>query len=165
MSEISRRRILTTGSALLGVALAGCGGDGGGDETTAEETATETAAEEAAEYDGWLEDAATFDGSVADRTGESEVTVEVGAQGNGGAFAFAPPAVRVSTGTTVRWEWTGEGSNHNVAAQEGASFESETVMEAGHTFSQTLEDPGVVKYQCTPHVSLGMKGVVEVVEG
>ncbi|MFB6141722.1 MAG: halocyanin domain-containing protein [Halorientalis sp.] len=114
------------------------------------------------QFGGWLSDVSNYDGTVADRTGQDEVTVRVGAQGNGGAFAFAPPAVRVDPGATVVWEWTGDGGQHNVVAQEGADFESQLTAEAGFTFEQTFESEGVVKYFCRPHRTLGMKGVVVV---
>jgi halocyanin-like protein len=115
------------------------------------------------DFDGWFEDVSNFDG-VVDRRGQSEVTVEVGAQGNGGAFAFGPAAIRVDPGTTVIWEWTGEGGGHNVVAEEGTdyAYESDLVSEAGFTFEHTFEQEGISKYYCTPHRSLGMKGAVVV---
>ena len=112
-------------------------------------------------FDGWMDDVGNYS-EVTDATGQSEVTVEVGAQGNGGAFAFGPPAVQVDPGTTIVWEWTGEGGQHNVQSEEGADFESELSAEAGFTFEQTFEEEGVIKYFCQPHLSLGMKGVVVV---
>ncbi|WP_137286046.1 halocyanin domain-containing protein [Halorussus salinisoli] len=111
-------------------------------------------------FDGWFDGVSNYDG-VVDETGQPEVTIEVGAKGNNGAFAFGPAAVRVDPGTTVVWEWTGEGGSHNVAAENG-SFESEMVGEQGHTFEQTFEENGVVKYACTPHKPMGMKGAVVV---
>jgi halocyanin-like protein len=143
-----RRRELLLGAAAGVSLLAGCGSGGSSDGS----------------FDGWLDGVSNFDGTVADRTGESEVTVTVGAEGNTGNLAFAPAAVRVSTGTTVVWEWNGNGGRHNVHAMEGGSFQSQTRNEAGHTFSETFDETGAVKYQCDPHVTLGMKGVVDVVE-
>jgi halocyanin-like protein len=109
---------------------------------------------------GWFENVSNYDG-VVDQTGSSEVTIEVGAQGNDGAFAFGPAAVRVDPGTTVVWEWTGDGGTHNVAAEEG-SFESELVGEAGHSFEHAFEEAGVYKYACSPHQTIGMKGAIVV---
>jgi len=109
---------------------------------------------------GWFGNVSNYDG-VVDQTGESEVTVEVGAQGNDGAFAFGPAAVRVDPGTMVVWEWTGDGGNHNVVAEEG-SFESELVGESGHTFEHAFEETGVFKYACSPHEAMGMKGAIVV---
>ena len=122
-----------------------------------------TAAAQSISYDGWLDDVGNFDGSTADATGQGEVTVTVGAQGNGGAFAFDPPAVHVDTGTTVIWEWTGQGGQHNVV-EDGGGYESELSSEEGFTFEHTFEESGISKYYCSPHRSLGMKGAVAVGE-
>jgi halocyanin-like protein len=110
--------------------------------------------------DGWFENVSNYDG-VVDRTGESEVTLTVGATGNNGNFAFGPAAVRVDPGTNVVWKWLGKGGSHNVVAEDG-SFESEIVDKKGHTFEHTFEEEGVFKYACTPHQTLGMKGAVVV---
>ncbi|MFB6173831.1 MAG: halocyanin domain-containing protein [Halobacteriales archaeon] len=115
-----------------------------------------------ASFGGWLSNTSNYDG-VADKTGQSEVTITVGAEANGGAFGFAPAAVHVDKGTTVVWEWNGKGGAHNVAGAEGAGFSSGApVAEAGTTFEHTFEESGTYKYQCDPHASLGMKGVVAV---
>jgi halocyanin-like protein len=108
-----------------------------------------------------MSDVGNYDG-VVDQTGSGEVTVTVGAEGNGGNFAFGPAAVQVDPGTTVVWEWNGEGGQHNVVTEEGGDFESELSSEAGFTFEQTLEEEGVIKYFCQPHRALGMKAVVVV---
>ncbi|MEF8880908.1 MAG: halocyanin domain-containing protein [Halapricum sp.] len=110
-------------------------------------------------FDGWLENTSNFDGLI-DRTGQSEVTVSVGVSGNGGPNGFGPPAIRVDPGTTVVWEWTGDGY-HNVEAEDGA-FRSESTDSAGYTFEQIFEEEGVVKYLCRPHEPMGMKGAVVV---
>ena len=112
-------------------------------------------------FGGWMSDVGNYS-EVADQTGNSEVTVQVGTEANGGAFGFGPAAVQVDPGTTVVWEWTGEGGQHNVVAQDGGSFESDLVAEAGFTFEHTFEEEGVTTYYCQPHRSLGMKGVVVV---
>ncbi|QKG94066.1 halocyanin domain-containing protein [Halorubrum salinarum] len=125
----------------------GDGGDGGDTQYLGEEP----------DYGGWMEGANNYEQTV-DATGQDEVTVSVGA---GDGLSFGPAAVAVSTGTTVVWEWTGQGGGHNVAADSGA-FESETVTEEGHTFEYTFEETGTFTYECTPHSSVGMKGAVVV---
>jgi halocyanin-like protein len=110
-------------------------------------------------YDGWLSNANDFE-AVVDRTGRGEVQVAVGA---GSGLSFDPVAVRVSPGTTIRWEWTSFGGGHNVVEENGV-FESELLFEEGSTFSHTLDEPGVYRYVCTPHQTQGMLGVVEVVD-
>lgn len=118
------------------------------------------AQEDDVDYGGWFDDVDNFEGTV-DRTGQTEVTVEVGAGGNGGNFAFEPPAVRVDAGTTVVWKWTGRGGRHNVVAED-AGFESDLTDDAGFTFGHTFDRGGVVRYYCRPHRNVGMKGAVAV---
>jgi len=110
-------------------------------------------------------DVTDVDGGTEDLRGESEVTVEVGASGNGGNLAFSPAGIWVDPGTTVTWEWTGEGGDHNVESTGGpAEFSSELVGDAGFTFEFefTEEHAGITNYQCNPHASLGMLGAVAV---
>jgi halocyanin-like protein len=142
---MERRRFLAVVGA---AAFAGCtgGGDsGGGDE----------------EYGDWFDGVTNYDGEEADLTGESEPTVLVGAGEDD--LKFDPPAIRVSAGTTVVWEWTGRGGRHNVFEQDEA-FESEYYSEEGATFEFTFEETGLYKYYCVPHDDLGMKGGVRVIE-
>ncbi|EMA08188.1 halocyanin domain-containing protein [Haloferax denitrificans] len=126
------------------------------------EASTESAGEGDADLDAWFENTSNFDGVEA-QTGLQRVTVDVGAQANGGAFGFGPAAIRVSKGTTVAWTWTGEGGSHNVVAEDG-SFESDLVSAGGHTFEHTFEEAGTYTYACTPHKTLGMKGAVVVTD-
>jgi halocyanin-like protein len=100
-------------------------------------------------------------GSGTDATGQSEVTIQVGA-GSGG-LAFAPAAVHVDPGTTITWEWTGEGGSHNVAAtSDNADFESS--IQSSGTFEWQVPDDlsGIVEYQCDPHSGQGMLGAIAV---
>ncbi|MFC7204271.1 halocyanin domain-containing protein [Haloferax namakaokahaiae] len=116
------------------------------------------------DFGGYLDG---VDGGYQDNRGQSEVTVEVGAAGNGGDLAFAPAGMWIDPGTTVTWEWTGNGGGHNVVASEGASLDSGSpVAEAGTTYEYTFEegDAGITKYHCAPHEALGMLGAVAVGE-
>ena len=168
-SERHTRRSVILSIGTLGLtALAGCSGSGGGgsEGDGGSGTAAETESDDGsggggtASFDGWMENVGNYDG-VVDETGNDEVTVAVGADSNGGAYAFDPAAVRVSSGTTVVWEWTGQGSQHNVAAN-GGGFESEYAVEKGFTFEHTFSESGTYEYVCTPHQALGMRGVVVV---
>ncbi|MFC4451654.1 halocyanin domain-containing protein [Halorussus aquaticus] len=143
---MDRRTFLKGAAGVAGVTAAGIG-------ASAPVAAQST-------FDGWLDGVSNYDG-VVDETGKSEVTVEVGAKGNNGNFAFGPAAVRVDPGAKVVWKWTGKGGSHNVVAEDG-SFESKMTDSQGHTFSQTFDSKGVVKYACVPHKAMGMKGAVVV---
>ncbi|MFB6228077.1 MAG: halocyanin domain-containing protein [Halobacteriales archaeon] len=161
---IDRRTILKRAGAatLASVALAGCsgdgddGGNGNGNGTTEGGNGN---GDGTSGFGGWLDGANNYDGTVEDMTGSDTVTVEVGAGDTG--LAFGPAAVQISTGTTIEWEWTGVGGGHNVHAQEGASFESDTHTESGVHFTHTFEEAETVTYQCDPHQTV-MKGAVVV---
>ncbi len=115
------------------------------------------------DYGGWFDGVDNYDGETVDRTGEDSVEITVGAQGNGGAFAFDPPAVRVEPGTEVVWQWTGEGGGHNVVSDGDGPLDSgDPVASADTTYSYTFEETGIYNYVCVPHESLGMKGAVVV---
>ena len=159
---LDRRAFVRTAAAIgATTALAGCGGGGGGgsDGESADGgggdgggSGDQQYLSQEPDYGGFLDDATNYERTV-DMTGPDSVTVD--------GLSFGPAAVAVSTGTTVTWEWTGEGGQHNVAGADG-NFESETVGEAGHTFEHTFEESGVYTYACTPHQAVGMKGAVSV---
>ncbi|MFC6824567.1 halocyanin domain-containing protein [Halopelagius fulvigenes] len=152
-----RRRFLrAAGGVAVGGFLAGCTSDGGDGSGSGGGEPTDGGPET---VDEWLSDTDNYD-SVAEMTGESTVTVEVGARGNNGSNAFAPPAVEVSPGTTVVWEWV-EGY-HNVVSTDGAVDSGSP--EKGASFEYTFESPGVTRYYCEPHESVGMKGAIVVSE-
>ncbi|NIC00731.1 halocyanin domain-containing protein [Halobacterium sp. R2-5] len=144
---IGRRRFVqaTTALAVGGAALT---------------TARPARAQSETDLEAWFENVSNYDG-VVDERGASTVPVAVGASGNGGGFAFGPAAVRVDPGTTVRWEWTGDGGMHNVAATDDA-YESDLVDAEGETFEWTFEAEGVSRYVCVPHEAMGMKGAIVV---
>lgn len=182
----SRRRDVLRGIGVTGVfALAGCTGGGGGGGGDGEDTTTESSGDDSddgdsetttsgemtttsgsmevpSEVSDYLSDTGNFDGTVEDMTGTGNVNVTVGAQGNGGNFAYAPAAIRIDAGTDVNWSWNGEGGSHNVVHEDG-DFESSLVSDSGNDFQHTFEETGVYLYYCAPHKSLGMKGAVIVV--
>lgn len=132
------------------------------DTATDTRTPTETAGGGTSAIDEYLAETSNYDGTVTDRTGSGRVTVAVGAQGNGGGFAFGPAAVRVDTGTTVVWQWTGEGGQHNVVAEDGTFDSGDPVAGSDATFEYTFGESETWLYYCSPHKALEMKGAVVV---
>ncbi len=144
-ASMSRRGLLRTGAAGV-AATAGLAASSG----------TAVAA-----YDDWFDNVDNYDGTH-DYRGRDEIRIEVGAGDNG--LLFGPAAVLIDHGTTVVWEWTGEGGDHNVV-DEDDTFESDLTAEAGHTFEHTFDDAeegDVFRYVCSPHEQAGMKGAVAV---
>lgn len=112
------------------------------------------------DYGDWFEGVENYKGTV-DATGQKELHVTVGAEGNGGNFAFDPSAVRIDPGTTVVWTWTGEGGTHDVADKE-VGYASDMQSEEGATYALKFDGEGISKYVCEPHEAMGMKGAVVV---
>jgi halocyanin-like protein len=156
-----RRRTLLRSTAVAAaggaVALAGCQGGGGGDDD-------DEFVPEEPNYQGWLNGVSNYRGTVDER-GTDAVSVDVGVQGANGFYYYGPAAVAVSPGTEITWDWTGKGGTHNVISTSGAFTSGKLVDNADFTFSHTFKTPGVFRYFCSPHESLGMKGAVFVTLG
>ncbi|WP_423996592.1 halocyanin domain-containing protein [Halorubrum trapanicum] len=105
-------------------------------------------------------------GSYTDARGQDSVTISVGAGDQG--LAFDPTLVWVDEGTTITWEWTGNGGAHNVQTVDGpASLDSgDPVGEEGATYEYETsgEDAGITHYHCVPHTAVGMHGGLAVGE-
>ena len=114
-------------------------------------------------FGGWLDRTDNYRG-VADRRGQDEVRVRVGATGNGGQFAFEPAAVHVDPGTTVVWEWVGTAGPYDVV-DDSLGFASEQVRGPGHEFALRFDGSGVSTYGCTEYGAQGMRGAVLVGDG
>lgn len=139
-----------------GTLLAGC--SGGDDDERGPPVGEGSPDNRHTDGESWMAGVANYDG-YAVHTGESAVTVRVGAPYEDGNAGFEPAAVIVSTGTTVVWEWTGKGGRHGVAERNGA-FQSDVTDQEGYTFEQTFEASRVVRYSCPVHRDAGMKGSV-----
>ena len=118
-----------------------------------------TAAAQEVEPD-WPSGAEGNVGSYTDARGQDSVTISVGAGDQG--LAFDPTLVWVDEGTTITWEWTGAGGDHNVQTVEDggpASLDSGSpVGEEGATYEYetSSEDAGITHYHCVPHTAVGM---------
>jgi halocyanin-like protein len=186
-NEVSRRGFLAAAGTATGAAAAATAAAqesptataGGGNESTAtgnESTASGNESEAGGGGGGGSGNTVPVFGSyltganlyseenVQDARGQDAVTVSVGGGSDG--LAFDPATIWVQPGTTVTWEWTGEGGGHNVNTNEGpATLDSGSpVSEEGATYEYefTEEDAGITTYRCIPHEGQGMKGGVAV---
>ncbi|WP_255171553.1 halocyanin domain-containing protein [Natrononativus amylolyticus] len=171
MTKIDRNRrtfLKASGAALTITLAAGClgsdddepqpntngDGDGGDDGGNGDDDA----ATDDHDFGDWFDGVDSYDG-VVDMTSEDEVTVMNGAGSSG--MEFDPAAIRVDPGTTVVWEWTGDGGGHTVTEDDGL-FESDMKTDAGETFEYTFDDAGTYRYYCEPHLNVNQKGAVVV---
>ena len=152
--DVSRRAFMRT----AGGAAAAAG--------AATATAGTAAAQEVAP--DWPSGAEGNVGSYTDARGQDSVTISVGAGDQG--LAFDPTLVWVDEGTTITWEWTGAGGDHNVQTVDGggpAALDSGSpVGEEGYTYEYETsgEDAGITHYHCVPHDAVGMHGGLAVGE-
>ncbi|MFB6146857.1 MAG: halocyanin domain-containing protein [Halobacteriaceae archaeon] len=166
MHRSTRRAYLRAVGATTVAGLAGCGGGDGGSDLP-----TITADDDASLHE-WLTrttvggTASNYEGTLVDRRGEDAVTIDVGANGNGGNFAYSPPALLVTTGTELRWSWTGKGTPHDVSAAPpvardapGYGLDSgDPEGGEGVKYRKTPAETGVGLYYCSVHIQQGMKG-------
>lgn len=111
----------------------------------------------------WVPEANGFDGQVADRRGQDNVRITVGAGPDG--RAFDPPVVIVDPGTTVTWEWAEGTGAHYIASRVRVLADPDTVpdpIEGPHTTSETFEIPEMYRYVCYEHHEEAMRGAVVV---
>jgi plastocyanin len=73
-------------------------------------------------------------------------------------IAFSPRKLSVKVGDTVTWR-NADSADHNVTADSGATFRSETFGNGG-TFTYKTTEAGTIKYECTLHP--GMTGELDV---
>lgn len=150
---ISRREILRIScGATVGV-IAGLAGCQQQDQSACPRLPTEP------DYKDWLDGVSNYEWTC-DLRGQATISVYVGVRGNIDYFKFGPPAVAISPGTNVVWEWSGRGGAHNVVSETTIFDSGPPVDHESETFSYTFDHPGVYRYVCTPHVDVGMKGVV-----
>lgn len=92
----------------------------------------------------------------------AEHTVKMLNSGADGMMVFEPGFLKVEPGDTVIFESTDPGHNSSSHyVPEGAEAWDGPINQ---TISVTLDQPGVYIYKCTPHVMLGMVGVIQVGE-
>jgi halocyanin-like protein len=153
---MNRREFLrTAGGAAGGTAALAASGS-----ATAAEEGGGGGGGEQPDYGGYLDGANGYGGSTTDLRGQGEVTIEVGAGSDG--YAFNPAAVWVDPGTTIVWEWTGEGGQHNVVGNNVDFTSGDPIDEEGYTYEETFEESQIVEYYCSPHENLGMLGAIAV---
>ena len=110
---------------------------------------------------GWLAGVALL--AAAGAASAADHVVQMKNQGaNGGFMVFEPAFVQAVPGDTVTFEPTDPG--HNAVSLEGMTPKGATPFagQLNEKLTVTLTQPGVYGYQCTPHLVMGMVGLVVV---
>ena len=77
-------------------------------------------------------------------------------------MTFVPKIIEITEGETIQWINESNGS-HNVVENENL-FKSKMLNKKLDTFEFTFGKSGTYNYYCQPHKSMGMKGVVHVID-
>ena len=87
----------------------------------------------------------------AGAAGGGSTTIEVGDD------FFSPDSKKVSSGTKVKFKWTGQ-NDHNVTKTSGpgSGFASDTTDAPGVNFQKTFKKKGTYKLVCTIHAGMDM---------
>ena len=94
-----------------------------------------------------------------------DITIEMlNKRSDGQKMVYSADIARVESGTTITWIPTSKGHNVEfIAGPDGWDLPKKS--KNNKEVSITFDVPGVYLYQCTPHATMGMIGLVVVEEG
>ena len=95
----------------------------------------------------------------------ADITVDMlNKRDDGAKMVYSQDLVRIDVGDSVTWVPTSKGHNVEIiAAPDGYDIPKKSKL--SKDVSITFDAPGVYLYQCTPHKTMGMLGVVVVGDG
>ena len=95
----------------------------------------------------------------------ADITVDMlNKRDDGAKMVYSQDVTRINVGDTVTWVPTSKGHNVEIiGAPDGYDIPKKSKL--SKDVSITFDTPGVYLYQCTPHKTMGMLGVVVVGDG
>ena len=95
----------------------------------------------------------------------ADITVDMlNKRDDGAKMVYSQDVTRINVGDTVTWVPTSKGHNVEIiAAPDGYDIPKKSKL--SKDVSITFDTQGVYLYQCTPHKTMGMLGVVVVGDG
>ena len=95
----------------------------------------------------------------------ADITVDMlNKRDDGAKMVYSQDVVRIDVGDSVTWVPTSKGQNVEIiGAPDGYDIPKKSKL--SKEVSITFDTPGVYLYQCTPHKTMGMLGVVVVGDG
>lgn len=110
----------------------------------------------------WILGALVASLAAAQAASAAEVVVEMlnRDKATNATNVYKPALVKVAKGDTVKWVATNPG--HNVAFVSGGVPAGVALFSSGFTkeVKYKFDKPGIYVYKCTPHLGLGMVGIV-----
>tara|TARA_B100001057_G_C22775190_1_gene921309 strand:- start:1031 stop:1471 length:441 start_codon:yes stop_codon:yes gene_type:complete len=94
-----------------------------------------------------------------------DMTIEMlNKRDDGAKMVYSQDVAEIDVGDTITWVPTSKGHNvHFIAGPDGWDLPKKS--KNNKEVSITFDVPGVYLYQCTPHASMGMIGLVMVADG
>ncbi len=99
-----------------------------------------------------------------DLTGQDHQGTEYTVSIDGTNLRFDPPTLTINEGDSVRFLWDGEALPHNSVEENGLFDSGEPEREVDYLYTFEFGQAGIYDYFCEPHESVGMDGIITVLE-
>jgi len=99
-----------------------------------------------------------------DLTGQDHQGTEYTVSIDGTNLRFDPPTLTINEGDSVRFLWDGEALPHNSVEENGLFDSGEPEREVDYVYTFEFGQAGIYDYFCEPHESVGMDGIITVLE-
>ena len=77
---------------------------------------------------------------------------------------FNPESITINEGDSVNFLWSGELLPHNSVEENGVFDSGDAERDVNYTYTFDFDQAGTYDYFCEPHQSVGMKGVITVLD-
>ena len=77
---------------------------------------------------------------------------------------FNPESITINEGDSVNFLWSGELLPHNSVEENGVFDSGDAERDVDYTYTFDFDQAGTYDFFCEPHQSVGMKGVITVLD-
>ena len=77
---------------------------------------------------------------------------------------FNPESITINEGDSVNFLWSGELLPHNSVEENGVFDSGDAERDVNYTYTFDFDQAGTYDFFCEPHQSVGMKGVITVLD-
>ena len=77
---------------------------------------------------------------------------------------FNPESITINEGDSVNFLWSGELLPHNSVEENGVFDSGDAERNVNYTYTFNFDQAGTYDFFCEPHQSVGMKGIITVLD-
>ena len=77
---------------------------------------------------------------------------------------FNPESITINEGDSVNFLWSGELLPHNSVEENGVFDSGDAEQDVNYTYTFDFDQAGTYNFFCEPHQSVGMKGLITVLD-